>query len=128
MDQPSKDGASKDCWSSSLKSLDPHLSSGPLNHWFYLASEGSGAKVVNGVSYNSPTCNGSTVTPIGRDVAAKIWYRTLSTYLTSNSNYAAAREGAIKSAKDLFGVASPQCNGIAASFSAIAVPAGLARC
>jgi Zn-dependent metalloprotease len=128
MDKPSKDGASKDCWSSSLKSLDPHLSSGPLNHWFYLASEGSGAKVVNGVAYNSPTCNASTVTPIGRDVAAKIWYRTLTTYLTSKSTYKSAREGAIKSAKDLYGVASPQCKGIAASFSAIAVPAGAATC
>jgi len=128
MDKPSKDGASKDCWSSSLKLLDPHQSSGPLNHWFYLAAEGSGAKVVNGVSYNSPTCNASTVTPIGRDKAAKIWYRTLSTYLTSNSTYAAAREGAIKSAKDLFGVASLECKGTAAAFSAIAVPAGAATC
>ena len=128
LDKPSRDGVSPDCWSSSLRLLDPHQSSGPLNHWFYLASEGSGAKVVNGVSYNSPTCNASTVTPIGRDVAAKIWYRTLSTYLTSNSNYAAAREGAIKSAKDLYGVGSLQCQGVAASFSAIAVPAGLARC
>jgi Zn-dependent metalloprotease len=128
MDKPSKDGASRDCWSSTLGSLDPHNSSGPLNHWFYLASEGSGAKVLNGVSYNSPTCNASTVTPIGRDVAAKIWYRTLSTYLTSNSTYAAARTGAIKSAKDLYGVASAQCAGIAASFSAIAVPAGAETC
>jgi Zn-dependent metalloprotease len=82
MDQPSKDGVSKDCWSSTLGALNPHYSSGPLNHWFYLASEGSGAKTINGISYNSPTCNGSTVTPIGRDKAEKIWYRTLSAYLT----------------------------------------------
>jgi len=128
MDQPSKDGASKDCWSSTLGGLDPHYSSGPLNHWFYLASEGSGAKVINGVSYNSPTCNASTVTPIGRDAASKIWYRTLSTYLTSNSNYAAARTGAIKSAKDLYGAASSQCAGVETSFSAIAVPAGAETC
>ena len=128
MDKPSKDGASKDCWSSTLGSLDPHYSSGPLNHWFYLASEGSGAKVINGVSYDSPTCNASTVTGIGRDAAAKIWYRTLSTYLTSNSNYAAARTGAIKSAKDLYGAASAQCAGIESSFSAIAVPAGAETC
>ena len=40
--------------------LDVHYSSGPLNHWFYLVSEGSGAKTVNGVAYNSPTCNGCT--------------------------------------------------------------------
>lgn len=128
MDKPSKDGASKDCWSSTLGSLNPHYSSGPLNHWFYLASEGSGAKVINGVSYNSPTCNASTVTGIGRAAAEKIWYRTLSTYLTSNSNYAAARTGAIKSAKDLYGATSTQCAGIEASFSAIAVPAGAETC
>ena len=42
--------------------------------------------------------------------------------------YAAAREGAIKSAKDLYGIGSLQCQGVAASFSAIAVPAGLTRC
>jgi len=128
MDKPSRDGVSKDCWSSALKRLNPHYSSGPLNHWFYLAAEGSGSKVINGVSYNSPTCNGATVTPIGRDAAEKIWYRTLSTYLTSRSNYAAAREGAIKSAKDLYGAGSSQCTGTAAAFSAIAVPAGAAVC
>jgi len=128
MDQPSKDGASKDCWSSTLGSLDPHYSSGPLNHWFYLASEGSGAKVINGVSYNSPTCNASTVTGIGRAAAEKIWYRTLSTYLTSNSNYAAARTGAVKAAKDLYGVGSAQCAGIVASFAAISAPVGTETC
>ena len=66
------------------------------------------------------------MTLIGRDKAAKIWYRTLSTYLTSNSTYASAHEGAIKSAKDRFGIASPECKGITAAFSAIAVPAGAA--
>jgi len=128
MDQPSRDGGSRDCWSSTLGSLDPHYSSGPLNHWFYLASEGSGAKVINGVSYNSPTCNASTVTGIGRAAAEKIWYRTLSTYLTSNSNYAAARTGAVKSAKDLYGVGSAQCAGIIASFAAISAPVGTETC
>jgi len=62
LDRPSRDGRSADCWSSTLGGLDPHYSSGPLNHWFYLASEGSGAKVINGVSYNSLTCNGLPVT------------------------------------------------------------------
>jgi Zn-dependent metalloprotease len=128
LDRPSRDGVSPDCWSSKVGSLDPHSASGPLNHWFYLASEGSGAKVVNGVSYDSPTCNASTVTPIGQDKAAKIWYRTLSVYLTSNSTYATAREGAIQSAKDLYGAKSSECAGIAASFSAIGVPAGALSC
>jgi Zn-dependent metalloprotease len=128
MDRPSKDGASQDCWSTTTKNLDPHYSSGPLNHWFFLASEGSGARTINGVSYNSPTCNGATVTGAGRDAAEKIWYRTLSTKLTSNSTYADARNGAIASAKDLYGAGSAQCLATESAFAAIAVPAGTETC
>ena len=108
--------------------LDPHYSSGPLNHWFFLASEGSGAKTINGVAYNSPTCNGTTVTGAGRAAAEKIWYRTLSTKLTSSSTYAAARNGAIASAKELYGAGSAQCLATERAFSAIAVPTGTESC
>ena len=128
MDQPSKDGSSKDCWSSSLGSLDPHYSSGPLNHWYYLLSEGSGAKTINGVSYNSPTCNGSSFSGITHQKAEKIWYRTLATYLTSSSNYSAARTGAIKAAKDLYGAGSVECSAVEKAFSAIAVAATSETC
>lgn len=129
MDKPSKDGASKDCWSSTLGQLNPHYSSGPLNHWFYLASEGSGAKTINGVSYNSPVCGtAAAVTGAGRGNIEKVWYRTLSTKLTSNSNYAAARNGAINSAIELYGATSQTCKSVEAAFTAIAVPAGSATC
>ena len=128
MDKPSKDGRSQDCWTTGTAGLDPHYSSGPLNHWFYLASEGSGAKTINGVSYNSPTCNGSTVTGAGRDAIEKVWYRTLSTKLTSGSTYANAREGAIASAKELYGASSATCTAVEKAFSAIAVPAGSETC
>ncbi len=129
MDQPSKDGASKDCWSSTLKNLDPHYSSGPLNHWFFLASEGSGAKTIGGVAYNSPVCGGAAaVTGAGRTNIEKVWYRTLSTKLTSRSDYKAAREGAIASAKELYGAGSPTCVAVKSAFDAIAVPAGSQTC
>ena len=129
MDKPSKDGASKDCWSSTLGSLDPHYSSGPLNHWYYLLSEGSGAKTINGVSYNSPVCGtAGAVTGITHQKAEKIWYRTLATYLTSSSNYAAARTGAIKSAKDLYGAGSAECTAVEKAFTAIAVAATSETC
>ncbi len=121
MDKPSRDGASPDCWSSTVGNLDVHYSSGPANHVFYLMSEGSGAKTVNGVAYNSPTCNGSTVTGITRDAAARIWYRALSVYMTSGTNYAGARTAAVKAATDLYGASSSQCAGVAAAFSAINV-------
>ncbi len=128
MDKPSKDGSSYDCWSSAVGGADPHYSSGPLNHWFYLASEGTGSKVIGGVTHSSTACNGATIAGVGRDVAAKVWYRTLSTKLSSGSTYKDAREGAITSAKELYGADSAQCKGIEAAFTGISVPAGAATC
>jgi Zn-dependent metalloprotease len=128
MDKPSKDGLSKDCWTTSTGGLNPHYSSGPLNHWFYLASEGTGSKVIGGVTHSSTACNGATITGVGRDVAAKVWYRTLTTKLTSGSTYRNAREGAINSAKELYGADSVQCKGIEAAFTGISVPVGTATC
>ncbi|MFJ8432474.1 M4 family metallopeptidase [Kitasatospora sp. NPDC094019] len=121
MDKPSKDGASKDSWYSGVGNVDVHYSSGVANHFFYLLAEGSGAKVINGVSYNSPTSNGSTITGIGRDKAAAIWYRALTTYFTSSTNYKAARTGTLNAAKDLYGAGSVEYNTVAAAWSAVNV-------
>jgi Zn-dependent metalloprotease len=121
MDKPSSDGASYDCWSALIGQDDVHYSSGVGNHFFYLLSEGSGAKTLNGVSYNSPTCNGSTVTGIGRDAAAAIWYRALTVYMTSNTNYSGARTATLNAAKDLYGSGSTQYNAVAAAWSAVNV-------
>ncbi|MYX96032.1 peptidase M4, partial [Streptomyces sp. SID486] len=80
MDKPSKDGGSADYWSADVGDKDVHYSSGVANHFFYLLAEGSGAKTVNDVSYDSPTHDGSKVTGIGRDKALQIWYKALTTY------------------------------------------------
>jgi Zn-dependent metalloprotease len=61
MDQPSDDGHSADCWFNGVGNLNVHYSSGVGNHFFYLLSEGSGAKTINGIAYDSTTCNGSTI-------------------------------------------------------------------
>ncbi|QLJ04841.1 M4 family metallopeptidase [Streptomyces sp. NEAU-sy36] len=121
MDKPSKDGGSADYWSSSVGNLDVHYSSGVANHFFYLLSEGSGAKTVNGVSYNSPTYNGSTVTGIGRDKALQIWYKALTTYFTSTTNYKSARTGTLSAAAALYGSGSTEYNAVAAAWSAVNV-------
>ncbi|WP_033824100.1 M4 family metallopeptidase [Kitasatospora sp. MBT63] len=121
MDKPSKDGASADYWSSTVGNKDVHYSSGVANHFFYLLSEGSGAKVINGVSYNSPTYTGTAVTGIGRDKAAKIWYRALTVYMTSTTNYKAARTATQNAAKDLYGAASTEYNAVAAAWKAVNV-------
>ncbi|GAA0622643.1 M4 family metallopeptidase [Kribbella sandramycini] len=128
MDKPNKDGRSQDCWTTGTKNLDPHYSSGPLNHWFYMASEGTGAKTINGVSYNTASCNGTTFTGVGRDVVGKIWYRTLTTKLSSGSNYQAARNGVINSAKELYGAGSANCIAVQKAMAGINVPAGTATC
>ncbi|MEU2422742.1 M4 family metallopeptidase [Streptomyces sp. NPDC007851] len=121
MDKPSKDGGSADYWSSSVKNLDVHYSSGVANHFFYLLSEGSGSKTINGVSYNSPTYSGSTVTGIGRAKALQIWYKALTTYFTSTTNYKSARTGTLSAAAALYGSGSTEYNAVAAAWTAVNV-------
>ncbi|MEV0535712.1 M4 family metallopeptidase [Kitasatospora sp. NPDC050463] len=121
MDKPSLDGRSADCWSRKVGQLDVHNSSGVGNHWFYLASEGSGSKTINGYTYNSPTCNGSTVTGIGNQAVAKIWYRALTVYMTSTTDYKGARTASLNAAKDLYGATSTEYKAVAAAWSAVSV-------
>ncbi|WP_031027675.1 M4 family metallopeptidase [Streptomyces albus] len=120
-DKPSKDGASKDNWYAGIGNIDVHYSSGPANHWFYLLSEGSGAKVINGVSYDSPTADGLPVTGIGRDKAALIWYKALTTKFTSTTNYASARTGTLAVAGELYGTSSAEYKAVADAWAGIAV-------
>ncbi|WP_053711037.1 M4 family metallopeptidase [Streptomyces sp. NRRL B-3648] len=121
MDKPSKDGGSADSWYSGVGNLDVHYSSGPANHMFYLLSEGSGTKVINGVTYNSPTSDGVAVTGIGRDAALKIWYKALTSYMTSSTNYAGARTAALNAAAALYGTNSTQYAGVGNAFAGINV-------
>ncbi|MEW2258831.1 M4 family metallopeptidase [Streptomyces sp. NPDC047869] len=123
MDKPSKDGASKDSWYSGIGGVDVHYSSGPANHFFYLLSEGSGAKVINGVSYNSPTADGLPVTGIGRDKALQIWYRALTTKWTSTTNYAGARTGTLAAAGELYGTTSAEYKAVQDAWAGVAVGA-----
>ncbi|MGW7266438.1 M4 family metallopeptidase [Streptomyces sp. NPDC054842] len=122
-DKPSKDGASKDSWYSGIGSIDVHYSSGPANHFFYLLSEGSGAKVINGVSYNSPTSDGLPVVGIGREKALQIWYRALTTKFTSTTNYAAARTGTLAATGELYGTTSAEYKAVQDAWAAVAVGA-----
>ncbi|MFF4905036.1 M4 family metallopeptidase [Streptomyces sp. NPDC001260] len=121
MDKPSKDGASKDSWYSGIGGIDVHYSSGPANHFFYLLSEGSGAKVINGVSYNSPTADGLPVTGIGRAKALQIWYRALTTKFTSTTNYASARTGTLAAAGELYGTTSAEYKAVQDAWAGVAV-------
>ncbi|MGX1673935.1 M4 family metallopeptidase [Streptomyces sp. NPDC055400] len=121
MDKPSKDGGSADSWYSGVGNLDVHYSSGVANHFFYLLSEGSGAKVINGVSYNSPTSDGLPVTGIGRDKAALIWFKALTTKFTTTTNYAGARTGTLAAAGELYGTTSAEYKAVQDAWAGVNV-------
>jgi Zn-dependent metalloprotease len=121
MDNPASDGNSANCWSSNVGNLDVHYSSGVGNHFFYLLSEGSGQKTIGGKVHNSTTCNGSTLTGIGNTKAARIWYRALTVYMTSSTNYAGARTASLNAARDIYGLNSTEYNAVAAAWSAVNV-------
>ncbi|MFF7358456.1 M4 family metallopeptidase [Streptomyces filipinensis] len=121
MDKPSKDGSSADSWYSGVGNLDVHYSSGVANHFFYLLSEGSGAKVINGVSYNSPTADGLPVTGIGRDKALQVWYRALTTKWTSTTDYAGARTGTLAAAGELYGTSSAEYKAVQDAWAGVGV-------
>lgn len=89
-----------------------HINSGIGNHAFYLA-------VVGGTHHRS----GVTVTGIGADAAAKIWYRALTVYMTSGTNFAGARTAMLNAATDLFGSSSAQYTTIATTWCAVGVGA-----
>ncbi|MBF6024229.1 M4 family metallopeptidase [Lysobacter niastensis] len=108
--------------------LDVHYNSGVANHFFYLLAEG--AVVPAGYEAGTPAnlgpsdlvCNGNTgLAGIGRDAAQQIWYRALTTYFTSTTNYAAARVATLQAAEDLFGAGSPQVTAVADAWNAVSV-------
>ncbi|ROQ26516.1 ZmpA-like peptidase [Streptomyces sp. PanSC19] len=125
MDNPSADGNSLSCWTSGAGSVDVHYSSGIGNHFFYLAAEGTGAKTIGGRSHNGTTCNNDTFTGIGKDKAAAVWYRALSTYMTSTTNYSGARTATLQAAADLYGTNSQERYLVSKAWAAVGVGTAL---
>jgi Zn-dependent metalloprotease len=118
MYKPSLDGFSPDAWSPDLDYLDVHLSSGPMNRAFYFLSQGASARKKDD-SHSEYLPKG--MRGIGNDKALRIWWRTLSTYLTPRSRYQDARQGAIRAAADLFGKDSPEVQAVRLAFHGINV-------
>lgn len=124
MVKPSSDGGSADCWYSGVGSIDVHYSSGVANHFFFLLAEGT-----NSAYGKSPTCvagntrvatGTGTLTGIGRNAAAKIWYRALTTKMTSSTNYAGARTATIAAAQELTATLGADYSAqVAAAWSAV---------
>ena len=130
MFKPSLDnGYSQDCYDpATTPTFEVHGGSGIGNHFFYLLAEGAvvpagfGAGSWANLSASSIVCNGNTsLVGIGRSAAGKIWYRALTVYMTSSTNYAGARAATLSAATDLYGAGSTQYNAVAAAWSSVSV-------
>ncbi|MFG1603884.1 M4 family metallopeptidase [Actinoplanes sp. NPDC049265] len=125
MYNPSLDGTSHSCWSTSTKNVDVHYSSGVANHFFFDLAEGTGATAYG----TSPVCGSAApVTGIGRDKAEKIWFRALDTYFVSNTGYIntttpanTARAHSLSAAADLYGLCGTEYKAVQSAWNAVNV-------
>lgn len=93
-----------------------HTNSGVGNYWFYLLSMGGSGTNDIGTSFN--------VAGITIQKAEKIAYRTLSTYLTANSQYTNAYTSSKQAAVDLYGAGSNELQQVENAWCAV----GLGNC
>nr|WP_307826879.1 M28 family peptidase [Streptomyces pactum] len=106
------------CYSSSIPSTEVHAAAGPLNHWFYLLSEGSNP---GDGKPTSPTCNNSTVTGVGIQNAGKIFYGGM-LLKTSGMTHKKYRTATLTAAKNLDSTCT-LFNRTKAAWDAVSVPA-----
>ncbi|MBB5871145.1 Zn-dependent metalloprotease/uncharacterized membrane protein [Allocatelliglobosispora scoriae] len=99
MYNPSLVGGDPNCYSSSIPGTEVHAAAGPLNHWFYLLSEGNAP---GGGKPSSPICSGgpSSVTGVGIQTAGKIFYGGM-LLKTSGMTYKKYRIATLTAAKNL---------------------------
>jgi Zn-dependent metalloprotease len=117
MFDPSKAG-DPNCFSSAIPGTEVHSAAGPLNHWFYLAAEGSAP--AGGPA--SPTCNNSRVTGIGVWEAGEVFYHGL-LRKTSGWTYTKARKATLEATKELHPGGCTEFDAIKAAWDAVSVPA-----
>lgn len=123
MYRPSKDGSSPDAWSTSLRRLDVHYSSGPNNRMFYFLARGSRDDSAGDYYSKYLVKQPKAMTGIGTDKAFRIWFHANTTKFTSSTNYADARARMIEAAEELYGKASRESVAVQRAYAAINVGA-----
>ncbi|MEU4346311.1 M4 family metallopeptidase [Streptomyces sp. NPDC023838] len=123
LDKPSLDQLEQtvDYWSPASYDTEVHAGSGVSSHAYYLLAEGSGKKTIGNVTYDSPTYDGSSVTGIGRDKATQIFYRALTRYMVSTTDFHDARTATLKAAADLYGATSVEYKTVDRAWAAVNV-------
>ncbi|WP_329360782.1 M4 family metallopeptidase [Streptomyces sp. NBC_01483] len=123
LDHPSLDKleGTIDYWSPAAYDTEVHAGSGVSSHAYYLLAEGSGRKTIGGVKYDSPTYDGSQVTGIGRAKATAIFYRALTRYMVSTTDFHDARTATLKAAADMYGATSIEYRTVDTAWAAVNV-------
>ncbi|PWI13404.1 flagellar biosynthesis protein FlgM [Streptomyces sp. Act143] len=123
LDKPSLDvlEGAIDYWSPAAYDAEVHAGSGISSHAYYLLAEGSGRKKIGSVTYDSPTFDGLPVKGIGRAKATAIYYRALTRYMVSTTDFHDARVATLKAAKDLYGAGSAEYRAVDRSWAAVNV-------
>jgi Zn-dependent metalloprotease len=109
MDNPHADGNSIDHFSEYYNGMDVHYSSGIANKEFYLLAQGGSHHM------------GGSMTGIGADRAAAIWYYALTNFMTSSTTFLGARNATINAATVLYG--QPEVDAVAKSWCLVGVGA-----
>lgn len=123
MIKPSRDGNSHDAWSTGLRRLEVHYSSGPNNRMFYFLAKGSSADNGNDAWSRYLVKQPLAMTGIGIDKAFRIWFRANTTKFTSSTNYADARARMIEAANELYGAGGREAIAVQRAYAAINVGA-----
>ena len=123
MARPSKDGSSHDAWSTDLRRLDVHYSSGPNNRMFYFLARGSSAENGNDAWSRYLVKQPLAMNGIGLDAAYRIWFHASTTKFTASTNYAEARTRMIEAADELFGAGARETVAVRRAYAAINVGA-----
>jgi len=123
MYKPSKDGSSPDAWSTSIKRIDVHYSSGPNNRMFYFLSQGSNADKASDYYSKYLVKAPANMSGIGLDKAYRIWFKANTTKFTSSTNYADARAKMIEAAEELYGKGGREAIAVQRAYAAINVGA-----
>lgn len=114
-----------------LRSMEDPTLNGDPDHYsnrYVGTSDNGGVHWNSGISNkaafllaNGGTHYGVNVSGIGNDKTGKIFYRTLTQYLTPNSTFSQYRVASIQAATDLYGASSAEVSSVKAAFTAVGV-------
>lgn len=126
MNNPTQDGSSKDWYPSRYTGTSDnggvHSNSGIANLAYYLMVMG-GTHPRSMSSVVVPALSATSSTSL--DMAQRIWYRALTVYMTSSTNFQAARNATAQAAADLYGgTAGAAYNSVQKAWDCVGAPGG----